>query len=197
MAGIAPVTEIGGVYNGNDRIPIYSIESVDLKRSQSWDVSGLGVYSAVNMIWGGSDPVEYSVDFNLIIGWGADLQTADDLMKMARLWHAWGSHRQLSAAVDTGSGPMASQCAPVPVEVLIAGQISAIGYLKNVATKMSPPWRKASNYYDLVGTSCQFTGTFMVVPGLTSTKDISIAMMSNNTGLSYSKVKDKFYNVSA
>ena len=195
MAGMAPVIPIGyflSPADASEYIPIYSLECIDMKRSQNWSNTNTSINSAQVMQWEGSDQVIYDVDFELIVGFGG-IQNHDQLMTAVKLWHSWGSHKGGGNGASNMPVPGASNM-PVPVQLVVYGQINVYGFMKSIATKMKPPWRYANN--KLIGTVCQFTGQFMFAPGLDITNG-SIVTFTNNTSLAYDAVKSKFYQISS
>lgn len=172
----APVEQVGLLSSEAGEVPIFSMDAVDLTRSQKWNIESLGPSSVYLAMWEGCAPVYYDINFDILVGWGS-IRSRTNLRDCVRAYHAMASHR---------IGPNKKTLPPPPVRLLIAGYVNMTGVMADVRTSAQPPWGDG-----LMPTKCTFTGRFCFLPGYDAS-GISF-ITKNNEDMSMEKVKGSLY----
>lgn len=189
--------QIGGLYNhaSGASIPIIGVDQIDISREQSWDVQPLGRVAGVSSVWQGSQPVKYSLNFELLAGYG-EMYDRAALLEAAKKFHAMGSHRFTSP----GELPFS----PPAVTLVIHKVIDQVGFFESVRTVLKGPWGGAgagagggSGFTEALPTVVEFSGIFYFVPGYTSqASKLGVDVSLNSEYLGMDKVEKSFYTFS-
>lgn len=170
-------------------IPIMGMDEMEIARSQNWDVSPLGIHASLAAVWGGSDPVEFNVNFELLAGYGP-VKDREMLYEMAKRFHAMAAHQE---------GDDGLALAPPMVQLIIFRVIDQVGFFKNVRTSFLGPWggkdlKGDSGFTEAYPTVVRFSGTFCFVPGYDSNANkAGVSVSLNNKNLSMNSVASSFY----
>lgn len=177
-------------------VPIYGVETLDLARSQDWNVTGI-LGQSYTVSWKGTNAVEHELNFELLAGF-ADVPDRKALLYFIGVFHAMCAHR------DHPDGE--NIMTPPSVRLVISGYINCIGVMKNVRVAARGPWEISSSgpaasdkgaqsgiKSGLMPTSATFTGTFVLIPGMNNNGIVEVT--SNTKGLSMSEVETNLYDI--
>lgn len=185
--------QIGGLYNhaSGASIPIIGVDEIDIAREQSWDFQPLGRVAGVSAVWQGSQPIEYSLNFELLAGYG-EISDRAALLEATKKFHAMGSHR----FVKGGALPFS----PPAVTLVIYKVIDQVGFFKNVRTVLKGPWGGTvgagggNGFTEALPTVVQFSGVFCFVPGYNSSaSELGVDVSLNSEKLGMDAVEKAFY----
>jgi hypothetical protein len=180
-------------------VPIYGVETLDLARSQDWNVTGI-LGQSYTVSWKGANAVEHELNFELLAGF-ADVQDRKALMYFIGVFHAMCAHRNHPDGENIRTPPR--------VRLVLSGYINCIGVMKNVRVAARGPWEISSSgaaasdkdaesgsygiKSGLLPTSATFTGTFVLIPGMNDEGIVKVT--SNTTGLAMDEVESNLYDI--
>ncbi len=176
-------------------VPIYGVETLELARSQDWNVTGI-LGQSYTVSWKGANAVEHDLNFELLAGFG-EVSNRKALLEYIGVFHAMCAHRNHPNEKKISTPPS--------VQLVLSGYINCIGVMKNVRVAARGPWEISSSGPAASGdqgdtgdaillpTSATFTGTFVLIPGMTNNGLVEVT--SNTTGLAMSEVESNLYDI--
>ena len=176
-------------------LPIYGAETLDLARSQDWNVTGI-LGQSYTVSWKGANAVEHDLNFELLAGFG-EVSDRRALLDYIGVFHAMCAHRNHPDGKNI--------ITPPSVQLVLSGYINCIGVMKNVRVAARGPWEISSSGPAVSGdqgdtgdaillpTSATFTGTFVLIPGMNNNGIVEVT--SNTKGLAMSEVETNLYDI--
>ena len=177
-------------------VPIYGVETLDLARSQDWNVTGI-LGQSYTVSWKGTNAVEHELNFELLAGF-ADVPDRKALLYFIGVFHAMCAHRDHPDGENIRTPPR--------VRLVLSGYINCTGVMKNVRVAARGPWEinasgpaasdkgaQSGIKSGLMPTSATFTGTFVLIPGMDDKGIVEVT--SNTKGLSMYEVETNLYDI--